>query len=167
MAQATASNSLGFRFMWESLKELLPVLGTVLVGLLTWLGTLQARLAREKRIRLIKEDKLAKELEAKEEEQLALLRSWYDGWHKELRKEVHDWRDVAGELTLKNARLDGELEILRRDRRDVDIQMAAMQRQLQEKEDELLVSQKRIGELETQVQELKRVNVQENRGNGS
>lgn len=146
--------------MWESLKELLPVLGTVLLGLLTWMGTLQARLAREKRTRLLKENNLALALEKKEEEQLQLLRTWYDGWHKELRKEVHDWRDVAGELTFKNARLDGELEILRRDRRDVDIQMAELQRQLQAKDE-------RIVELEQQVEQLKRVNLQENRGNGS
>ncbi len=199
MAPAKVSDFLGLYLMdlWQEFKVLLIGLVPIIVALLVlWRGQVNERYKRKEAVadalaivtreqadkreseKKALDDALrvvaieqAKKKEKEEIDAAATLRTWYNNWHDELRKEVHDWRQQVQKLT-------NELDLLRRDRRDADKEMTEqrvrhdqeigeLRQQVAAKEKELATSRQRITELEQQVNELKRVNIQENRGNGS
>jgi gas vesicle protein len=162
------------RSMIEIWREINPIVGAILGAIVpslvtVWLMLRKERTTREKEAKKtaealieqenkrkrdleLQDQKRQREKEAEEEAAAAILKTWYDKWHQELRDEVHHWRD-------ENQKLVGQVEVLRRDRRDMDAKLIEMERELNQKELDLKSSRARIAELEKQVEQLQRQNL--------
>jgi chromosome segregation ATPase len=141
--------------MFSSWKEILVVVVPILAVIVTWAGNWLLELRKDvraaRREQADTKRRLEQEAADKAEADRQLYEEWFRDWTKQLqdqareqqrrldehakeqhlalRREVHEWRNNAQQLT-------GELEMLRRNARDADRDLAEMKTRLAAKEKE-------------------------------